>query len=308
MTAVDEGLRIERSQRGRRLRRRIADRAGSWMFVVPAVVVVGIFVLYPLGRMVYLSFTDYNGLTDPVFSGLANYDYLLNWPDFRRIIFNTIILLLGIPLWVAGPFLMAVILYGRRSSGWFRAIFLIPALLPPLVIGLIFRIVLSDQGPMNEGLRAVGLGFLAQSWISTDPLVLATIIVVILWGLFGMGVLFYSASLSTVSTETIEAAVLDGANWRQVVWHLLRPELYPAMRFWMTFLALSTVTAFFAWIFTLTRGGPGVASTTLDYAVYQRAFVNGEFGLAAAISVVGVVVLLILVGVFALVGRRGSRA
>jgi ABC-type sugar transport system permease subunit len=265
------------------------------LFVLPAVVVVVLFVVAPLVRMVVLSATDYNGLTDPTWVGLANYEYLASWPDFRRIVLNTFLLLLGVPLWVVGPFIVAVMLYGRRSAGIFRVLFLVPALLPPLVIGLIFRIVLSDQGPVNTALRAIGLDAFAQSWVSADPWVLVTIIGVILWGLFGMGVLFYSSSLSVVPAETVEAAILDGAAWRHVVWHILRPELVPAARFWSVFLILSTVTAFFSWIFTLTRGGPGVASVTVDYAVYQKALISGELGLAAAISVVGVLILLVVV-------------
>lgn len=285
-----------------------AHRLAGALFVLPAVAIVVFFVVYPLLRMVYLSLTDYNGLTDPSWVGLANYQYLLEWPDFRRIVLNTFLLLIGIPLWVVGPFIVAVMLYGRGSAGAFRVLFLVPALLPPLVIGLIFRIVLSDQGPLNAALRGVGLGFLARSWISEDPWVLVTIVMVILWGLFGMGVLFYSSALSTVPTETIEAAVLDGAAWRHIVWHILRPELIPAARFWSVFLALSTVTAFFSWIFTLTRGGPGVASTTIDYAVYQKALVSGELGLAAAISVVGVLVLLLVLCVVRLLGALRRRS
>jgi hypothetical protein len=99
------------ASRARRRRARAGRLAGT-LFVVPALAIVAFFVVYPLLRMVYLSLTDYNGLTDPVWAGLANYQYLLQWPDFERIVLNTFLLLLGIPLWVAGPFVVAVILYG----------------------------------------------------------------------------------------------------------------------------------------------------------------------------------------------------
>ncbi|GAB3597472.1 carbohydrate ABC transporter permease [Microbacterium tumbae] len=290
----------------RRPRLRRGANLGALLFVVPALAVVVFFIVLPLVRLLYLAMTDYDGFTTPTWVGLANFEYLATWPDFRRIVFNTFILLLGIPVWVVGPFIVAVVLYGWRTAGVFRGLFLVPALMPPLVIGLIFRIVLSDQGPANAFLRLIGLDFLAVGWVSEDPWVLVTVVMVILWGLFGMGVLFYSSALSTVPTETIEAAVLDGAHWRHVVWHILRPELIPATRFWSVFLALSTVTAFFSWIFALTRGGPGVASTTVDYSTYQRALVLGEFGVAAAISVVGILVLLVVVAVVQLFRRFGG--
>lgn len=288
-------------------RRRGARRRNGTLFILPALLVIALFIIAPLVRLVYLSLTDYDGFTEPVWVGFSNFEYLWTWPDFRRIVLNTFILLLGIPIWVVVPFVIAVVLYGWRSSGLFRGLFLIPALIPPLVIGLIFRIVLSDQGPVNSSLRSVGLGALAVGWVSRDPWVLVTIVVVILWGMFGMGVLFYSSALTAVSTETIEAAILDGAPWRFVVWHILRPELIPAALFWTVFLALATVTAFFSWIFALTTGGPGVASTTVDYSTYQRALVLGEFGTAAAISIIGILILVAVVLVVEPLRRLGKK-
>jgi ABC-type sugar transport system permease subunit len=295
----NEGTRADRVPlRQRALRRRVRrDALSSLAFLAPALLVVGFFILYPLVRMVYLSMTEYDGLSAPKFVGAANYRYLLEWPDFRRIVANTFVLLLGIPVWVVGPLVISIILFGRRRAGVFRVLFLVPALLPALVIGVIFRLVLSDQGPVNGALRALNLGFLAKGWVSSDPWVLITIVTVIAWGLFGMGVLFYSAALSTIPGEIIEAAVLDGASWSKIVWYVLRPELVPATKFWMSFLALSTVTAFFTWIFTLTRGGPGVASTTLDFAVYQLALVRTDLGRAAAVSVVGIAMLALVLAI-----------
>lgn len=297
-----------RTRPARRRARRHAARGTGLLFLLPALAVVGFFILYPLVRMLYLSLTKYDGLSEPEFVGLSNYAYLAHWPDFRRILANTFLLLLGVPIWVIGPLLLSVVLFGRRRAGVYRVLFLVPALLPALVVGLIFRIVLSEQGPVNSGLRAVGLGSLAKGWVSSDPWVLVTIVAVIAWGLFGMGVLFYSAALSTIPAETIEAAILDGASWNRLVWHILCPELMPAVRFWVSFLALSTVTAFFSWIFTLTRGGPGVASTTLDFAVYQLALVRSDLGRAAAVSVVGIAVLALVLVLGVVVRRAGKRS
>jgi ABC-type sugar transport system permease subunit len=267
-------------------------------------VAVGVFVLYPLGRVVYLSMTDYSGLSSPVWQGFDNYATLLHSTGFQRVMLNAGLLLLAMPLWVGIPFLIAVALFGQRGAGAVRSLLLIPAVLPPVVAGSVLRIFLADDGPANSTLRAAGAGGLAQSWLSSDPLVLVTVAVVILWAVMGTGVMFYSAGLSTMPYENVEAAVLDGARWRHLVWHIYRPALRPVTSFWILLLIVSTVTSFFPWVFSLTQGGPGYASTTIDYYVYQTGLVQGQLGVASAASVVGVLVIAILLPLALLRRRR----
>lgn len=265
---------------------------------------VGVFVLYPLGRVVYLSLTDYDGITAPVFSGLDNYETLVQSDGFRRVMLNVGLLLLAMPLWVGIPFLIAVALFGQRGAGGVRSLLLIPGILPPVVAGSVLRIFLADDGPANASLDAVGAGGLSQSWLSADPLVLVTVAVVILWAVMGTGVMFYSAGLATMPYETVEAAVLDGARWRHLVWHIYRPALRPVTSFWILLLIVSTVTSFFPWVFSLTQGGPGYASTTIDFYVYQSGLVQGQLGVASAASVVGIVVIAVLLPLATLRRRR----
>lgn len=282
-------------------------RRRSWAglaFVAPLLVAVGVFVLYPLGRVVYLSMTDYSGLGSPVWNGLDNYVTLWHSTSFHRVMLNAGLLLLGLPLWVGIPFAIAVALFGQRGAGAVRSLLLVPGILPPVVAGGIFRIFLADDGPANSALRMTGMGGLAQSWLSNDPLVLVSVVVVILWAVMGTGVMFYSAGLATMPYETVEAAVLDGARWRHLVWHIYRPALRPVTRFWALLLILSTVTSFFPWIFSLTQGGPGYASTTIDYYIYQAGLVEGQLGIASAASVVGIVFLTLVLAFSVLRMRR----
>lgn len=284
----------------RRHRRRVP---AGLLFVAPALLLIGFFVVYPLLRLAYLSLTEYDGLAPEQWIGLGNYLELLEWEQFHRFLLNTTLLLLGIPVWIAVPFILAVAMFGVRGSGPARAVLLLPALLPPVVVGSVFRIILADNGPLNALLRTLGLDVLAPAWLSDPGVVLVTVVLVIAWGVTGMGVMFYSAGLTTMDQEIVEAAILDGAAWRQLVWHVYRPALRPVTRFWMLLLVLLTVTSFFPWIFSLTKGGPGGASTTIDYAIYQSGLVNNDLGLAAAISVVGIVfIALVLAAIRA--GRR----
>lgn len=269
------------------------------------VVAIAVFVLYPLGRVLYLSMTDYSGLGTPTWLGLDNYVNLLQSSGFQRVLLNAGLLLLGVPIWVGIPFIIAVALFRQPGAGAVRSLLLIPTILPPVAAGAIFRIFLADDGPANSTLRAVGLGALAPSWLAGDPFVLVTVVVVILWAVMGVGVMFYASGLTTMPYENVEAAILDGASWRQLVWHIYRPALRPVTSFWILILIVSTVTSFFPWIFILTQGGPGYASTTIDYYVYQSGLVRGQFGVASAASVIGIVFVAI---VFALSALRGRRA
>src|SRR5262245_33101966 len=137
------------------------------LFVAPLLVLVLLLVYAPIARLVYYAFTDYNGMRPAEWVGLDNFAFLADWPDFRRAIGNTVVLTLGVVGWVGLPFLLAVIIQGRRSANLVRAILFLPALLPALIVGRAFRLVLAEQGPINEGLRATGLGALAQPWLAS---------------------------------------------------------------------------------------------------------------------------------------------
>ena len=175
-----------------------------------------------------------------------------------------------------------------------RAILFLPALLPALIVGRAFRLVLAENGPINAAFHGIGLDVLAQPWLSSETWVLPSLIAVIAWATMGTGVLLYSAGLSSLS----------GTTWRRRSWtapagiswcgHIYRPALAPVTRFWVLLLTIGTVTSFFPWVLGLTQGGPGIASTTLDYQVYRSGVQTSRLGLASAIAIVGVLVVAIL--------------
>lgn len=270
-------------------------------------VLVVVFVYAPIARLVYYAFTEYNGLRAPEWIGLDNFVFLLASEDFHRAIFNTVVLTAGLAIWVTLPFVLSVVIFGRRNANVVRAILFLPALLPPLIVGRSFRLVLADNGPVNEVLRSVGLGVVAQPWLTSEVWVLPSLIAVIAWATMGTGVILYSAGLAALSRDYVEAALVDGARWHQLVYHIYRPALAPVTRFWVLLLTIGTVTAFFPWVLGLTQGGPGIASTTIDYQVYRSGVQTSRLGLASAIALVGVlVVALLLTGQMLIRRLRGA--
>ncbi len=276
-------------------------------FVLPSLALIGFFVYSPLTQVVRYSFTDWNAI-DPARSvGLRNYRYLLHSADFHTIMINQVVLLFGIVVWITVPFCVACSLHGMRWSNIVRAMLFVPPLLPPVVVGSIFRIILDDKGPLNASLRAVGLGAMAPEWLTGRWTVLVAIIGVITWATMGVGVLLYSARLATLPPELTDAALIDGAGWREVVWHIYRPHLRPVTRTLILLMTIATGVSFFPWILPLTGGGPGVSSTTLDYQVWGAGVRDGEAGLASAIGVVDVILIGLVLGVQLFLRRMGQR-
>ena len=161
------------------------------LFVAPMVALVAVFVVVPLVRVIQLSFTAWDGIGAPQPVGLANFRYLYNWSSFRTVLVNNAILLSGLVLWVLLPFLLATVIYRLRRAALVRTIIFIPTILPPIVIGEVFAIMLSYSGPLNIVLRHLGLGVIALNWLTTPYLVLLSVIWVISWATFGVGVQFF---------------------------------------------------------------------------------------------------------------------
>src|SRR3954454_559365 len=282
---------------GRKARPSSARGIEGLLFCLPLLALVGVFVVWPMVDLVRISFSKYDGLTPARWVGTANYRFLWNWEDFRRILLNNAILVLGVALWVVVPFVLSILVFTMKRANLIRTILFIPAMLSPIVVGAAFRIVLADDGPVNESLRTVGLGALAPGWLSSERFVLITVILVICWATMGSGVLFYSSGLAALPASYAEAAALDGAGFLRVVHHIYRPALRPITRFWTMLLTVSTITGFFPWIYGLTNGVPGVSSTTLDYAVYVTLNQGDQLGRGAAIALVAVVLVLMVLAI-----------
>jgi len=262
------------------------------LFLVPIVLVVLVVVLLPTTTVIVHSFTNWNPGYDSPFVGLQNYIRLAASPIFHQILINQAFLLLGIPIWALLPLLIAVMLHERVPyPGVFRTIFFFPATVSPAIIGILFGFLLSPTGPLDATLRAVGLGGLARNWLVDATLVRPVLIFVLVWWTVGTGIVIFSAGLSTVPPELFESAAIDGASWWQRLWHIVLPELRHVMELWVVLLVITIFSGLFPWIFTLTRGGPGYFSTTIDFDIYQNALSFGNFGAAAAETVI----LLVLV-------------
>ena len=282
-----------------RRRRRKYGGFSPWLFALPALAVYVVFLVYPSISSLFFSLTDWDGLS-PTYNivGLQNYVDMTKDPVIATALKNNVIwtvVTLTVPLVVG--LALAILLNGKvRGKPFLRLIFYTPAVLPLVAIASIWGWLYNPQyGAINEFLRVIGLGQLAQPWLGQDSTALAAVMVPAIWVRVGFPMLLYLAALQGISTEMYEAARVDGATRSQQFWYITMPSLRPAN---YIVIALSLIDSFkvFDLIYATTYGGPGTATQVMGTWMYANVFQYYQAGYGTAIAVV-VTVIAIVVGI-----------
>ncbi|MEU2620342.1 sugar ABC transporter permease [Streptomyces sp. NPDC007157] len=280
-------------------------------FVVPVVVFVAVFYLYPLGRNVVLSFQDY-GIKSlysgkAPFNGLDNYTKLLSDPVFHTAAVNTLVFVAG-SLFFQFTIGLGLAEFFHRAfplSQLLRALLLIPWLLPLVVSGTLFRWMLdTSNGVVNQILLNLHLVQHPVPWLNDPGTAMTAVLICNVWiGVpFNMVILY--GGLQAVPAELYEAAALDGAGRRQQFRHITLPQLRPVIGVVLTLGLIYTLKVFDV-IWVMTKGGPANATHTVTTYAYQLSFGGlAEFGLGAAAGNL----LIVVAAVFALFYLRSLRA
>lgn len=256
------------------------------MLLLPAIVLETLGLFLPLVYVAFRSFYDWQPGSVSTFIGFRNYATLFADPEFWQVVVNQLFYLLGLPLWVMAPLVIAFALReGVWRPGLFRSIYFLPAVMSPAIVGLVFRTLLATDGPVNAALDTTGLGFLAHPWLTDVAYVKPVVIFLVLWASFGTGVLIFSAAFAAVPQNIFEAARLDGARFWSEFWHIAVPSVRGTVFLWAMFQLVCIFLFMFGWIYVLTGGGPGLASATMDFSIYQQFMRFGFYGTAAAQSV-----------------------
>ncbi len=278
-----------RANRGRRRRR----AAASYLFVVPALLlVVGMF-WYSIGVTVWLSFTDSNGLSAPHFVGLANYTALFQDPQLSTNVYNTLIWTVAMIVLPVGLGLVAaVMLRHRRARSVFQTVFYLPYAIGFVTTGVIWSFLFGTSG-FGVLFQALGFHSLANvQWLNDVPLNTYSMIVASTWQVVGVDMLLFLVGLDTIDPQIIEAAGLDGAAGWRLFRHITFPSLTPMTR---VIIATSIVNALQAFnlIGVMTQGGPYNSSSTFAVWMYQQSFQFFKMGYGAAIAVVLTIFVLV---------------
>lgn len=263
-------------------------RLVGYLYLLPALVAFTAFVLVPLGRAVWLSFYDWDGVTAGTWAGLENYGDLVSEEALRRAFAHTLVLLFFYALLPVGIGLLLAGLVARarvRGLALFRTVLFLPQVIALVVVAIMWRMIYDPgSGALNELLRTFGLGSLAQSWLGDFDLALPAVGLVGTWVWFGLAMVLLVAGVQKIPTSLYDAARVDGAGVVREFFAVTLPALRGEIAVALT---LTTIAALrnFDLIYITTKGGPGDATSVPAFQVYDRAFQTGEVGSAAAIGV-----------------------
>ncbi len=271
------------------------DAIAAWIFLSPALILLGIFVLWPIAYLFYLSFTAGNfTISGTRWVGLRNYLRLLLSPDFWQVIGNTAYFTLAtvIPSLVI-PLGLAVFLNRAiKLRGVLRTAYFIPSITSLVAVGLGFRWLFQTEGPINALLSTVNIEPIP--WLGSTTWAMWVLILLSIWKQLGFNLVVFLAGLQTIPASRYEAAELDGANPWQQFWHITLPGLRPTLVFATVTTAIFTLRSF-EQVYVITGGGPLNSTNLLVYYIYDQAFAQFDFGYAAAAATVLLGVTLVLV-------------
>jgi len=271
------------------------DAIAAWIFLAPALILLGIFLLWPIAYLFYLSFTTGSFTAEGVrWAGLRNYIRLVINPDFRQVLGNTLYFTIAtvIPSLVI-PLGLAVLL--NRSfalRGVLRTAYFIPSITSLVAVGLGFRWLFQTEGPVNALLDS--LGFEPIPWLGSSTWAMPVIILLSSWKQLGFNMVVFLAGLQAIPLNRYEAAELDGANSWAKFWHITLPGLRPTLIFATVTTAIFTLRSF-EQVYIITGGGPLNSTNLLVYYIYEEAFSLFDFGYAAAATTVLLSFTLVLV-------------
>ncbi|HYW28595.1 MAG TPA: sugar ABC transporter permease [Gaiellales bacterium] len=281
-----------------------SEHVSGWLFVLPAVALIGLFGIVPIIWGAILSLQQNDLLTPPKWVGLDNYRTLIHDPVFRASVHRTIVYtLLFVPISVGGALAIAILLNRRiRFSRFYRTAVFIPVATSTVATGIIFNWLLEPTyGVANYLLGQIGLG--PYGYFQDPDQALYSIVAMTVWGWIGFDVIVYLAALQGVPEELVEAAKLDGAGRWAIFRNVVFPLLSPTTLFlvvWSTINALQV----FDEIYVTTHGGPLQATTVMVYYLFNQAFELFHGGYAAAIAYVLFLMTLVLSVVQLWIGNR----
>lgn len=277
----------------------------SVIFALPLLITFLYFSWGPIVHGLVLSFQKTNLVTPAEWVGSSNFSYVLTDPQLPQATVNTLYfallaLIFGFPV----PLFLAVFISELRTTGWLYNVFsYLPAVVPPVAAILLWKFFYdpSENGVFNTVLGWIGVGPLA--WLNSSSLAMPAIVLEATWAGAGATSIIYLAALTGVRTELYEAAELDGAGIWSRVWHVTLPQIRGIILIMMLLQLIGTFQVFTE-PFLFTGGGPDNATTTILLLIYRYAFINGDFGAAAALSELLALVLCVLSVAYHLMTRR----
>ncbi|BAY99169.1 binding-protein-dependent transport systems inner membrane component [Tolypothrix tenuis PCC 7101] len=280
----------------------IKQRLTPYLFLLPALLILGLTVFWPALQAFYLSFTSYEDISQPPqWIGIAN--FLKLWQDtvFWQTLTNTFLYLVGVvPILVIAPLGLAILVNQKlRGMNWFRAAYYTPVVISMIVAGIAWKWLYAENGLLNQFFKALGMFPEGIPWLTSPnklfgilPISLASVMAVTIWKGLGYYMVIYLAGLQSIPGDVYEAAAIDGSDGIRKHLDITIPLMKPYLALVAVISAISA-TKVFEEVYIMTQGGPLNSSKTIVYYLYEQAFTNLEISYACTI---GLVLFLIILG------------
>lgn len=295
---------------------KVADRPPGeprrigYLYLLPAFLLFALFVLGPLAHSLWLSLFEWDGVTAGRWVGLANYGDVLSDGELRSSFAHALVLILFYALL---PVLIGLLLAGAvarvqvRGFTFFRVVLFLPQVVAMVVVAVMWRMIYDPgTGPLNETLRAIGLGGLAKSWLGDFDVALPAVGLVGTWVWYGLAMVLLTAGVQKIPRSLYDAARVDGAGPVREFFAVTLPALRGEIAVALT---LTTIAALrnFDLIYITTKGGPGDSTSVPAFQVYDRAFLTGEVGSASSIGITLVAIIFVITFCINRFADRGAR-
>lgn len=273
-----------------------------YLFLLPALFVLGLTVFWPVCQAFYLSFTDYAYLgQDAQWVGFANFQRLwedLGWVgygcgffnpcrDLGKTLLNTLLYLVcAVPILVVAPLGLAILVNQKlRGINWFRAAFYTPVVISMVVAGIAWKWLYAENGLLNQSFRLIGLFKDGIPWLTSPNLAIFSVMAVTVWKGLGYYMVIYLAGLQSIPSDLYEAAAMDGSDGIKKHWDITIPLMKPYLLLVAVISSISA-TKVFEEVYIMTQGGPRNSSKTVVYYLYEKAFKDLDISYACTIGLV----------------------
>lgn len=285
-------------------------RRVGYLYVLPALLVYGAFLLFPLGHSFWISLYDWNGQTLATWVGFGNYLDIVRDGDLRAAFGHALVLIFFysvVPIVLALALTAAMSRARVRGLTFFRTALFLPQVVAMVVVATAWSAIYAPSGVLNTVLHAIGLGALARPWLGDFTWALPSVGLIGTWVEIGLALVLFMAGVQRIPRELYEAARLDGAGPVREFFAITLPSLRGEISVALTLTIVAALRTFDL-VYIATHGGPGTATTVPAFQVYHRAFETNQVGSACAIGVtLAVLILLVTVVVNRLAEGRGDR-
>ena len=298
-------LRSEQDTRQRLLRRaprkrgaRRKEIVAGLLFVLPALVFYGVFVLQPLFLTVQYSFYRWDGVGPATWVGLRNYITVVSDPKLLATIFNSLRLMVFFSLIPVSLGLITASVINRVATGRLgtvsRSVLFLPQIIPLVAAGIIWGWLLSLPGLINQILTTIGLGDITRAWLGDFDTALPAVGLIGIWVLLGFCTVLLLTGLTKIDPALYESARLDGAGWFSELRAVTVPGIKYEIGVCLTVTVIAALAAFDI-VYVSTGGGPGNATSVPGIQIYFKAFLERQVGLASALAVVMILLVLAII-------------